>query len=138
MFVSIDADGHPFVGRGYVLPEDEPPIPVCEEHPAGGEVRESDGAGPSTPTARRTVITIRGERPDDDGDDGAIKPPAERLVGELTAHRTLALRNAVANNPKVAVKALLHKLFLDAFQLSAPGDVPGSLSAACVLPRPGD
>jgi ParB family chromosome partitioning protein len=35
---------------------------------------------------------------------------------ELTAHRTLALRDAVANNPHVAMTALLHKLVIDAFQ----------------------
>ena len=51
----------------------------------------------------------------------AIKPLPERLVSELTAHRTLALRDAVANNPHVAMTALLHKLCLDTFQHSAPG-----------------
>jgi ParB family chromosome partitioning protein len=35
---------------------------------------------------------------------------------ELTAHRTLALRDAVANNPHIAMTALLHKLVADAFQ----------------------
>jgi len=35
---------------------------------------------------------------------------------ELTADRTLALRDAVANNPHVAMTALLHKLVADAFQ----------------------
>ena len=39
---------------------------------------------------------------------------------ELTAHRTLALRDAVANNPHVAMTALLHKLCLDAFQRETP------------------
>jgi ParB family chromosome partitioning protein len=39
----------------------------------------------------------------------------------LTAYRTLALREAVANNPHVAMTALLHKLCLDTFQHSAAG-----------------
>jgi ParB family chromosome partitioning protein len=121
VFVSIDADGHLSVDRGYIRPEEEPPIPVCEEHPAEGEVRESDGMAPATSTAQGTIITIGGEQPDDDGDDDSIKPLPERLVGGLTAHRTLALRNAVANSPKVAMTALLHKLCLDTFQHSAPG-----------------
>ena len=34
---------------------------------------------------------------------------------ELTAYRTLALRNAVAENPHVAMTALLHKLVSDTF-----------------------
>ncbi len=43
-------------------------------------------------------------------------------MSELTAHRTLALRDAVANNPHVAMTALLHKLCLDTFQHTAAGN----------------
>src|SRR3546814_5519978 len=39
----------------------------------------------------------------------------ERLIVELTASRTLALRNAVADNPHIAMTALLHKLVSDRF-----------------------
>ncbi len=45
----------------------------------------------------------------------------DRLVSELTAHRTLALQDAVANHPHVAMTALLHTLCLDAFY-HASGD----------------
>ncbi|MDB5661157.1 MAG: ParB domain protein nuclease [Cypionkella sp.] len=45
----------------------------------------------------------------------------ERRVLELTAHRTLALRDAVANNPYIAITALLHKLVLDCFVSRASG-----------------
>jgi ParB family chromosome partitioning protein len=121
VFVSIDADGHLSVDRGYVRLEDEPRVPVGDEDPAEGETCESDGTVPATLAAQRTIITIGGEQPDDDGDDDAIKPLPERLLGELTAHRTLALRNAVANSPELALTALLHKLCLDTFQHSAPG-----------------
>ncbi|MBE7184325.1 MAG: hypothetical protein INR68_07965 [Methylobacterium mesophilicum] len=44
-----------------------------------------------------------------------MKPLPERLMQELTAHRTLALRDAVATNPRVALTALLHKLVTDLF-----------------------
>jgi ParB family chromosome partitioning protein len=62
------------------------------------------------------VITIGGKpaEPEDDEEDG-IKPLPERLVIELTAHRTLALRNALAENPHVAMTLLLHKLLSDTF-----------------------
>ena len=65
---------------------------------------------------QRAVITVGGEaaEPEEDEDD-AIKPLPDRLVIELTAHRTLALRDAVANNPHVAMTALLHKLVVDTF-----------------------
>ena len=121
VFVSIDADGQLAVDRGYVRPGDEPSMPVGDERSAEGEAREAGGTAPAASDVRRTVITIGGGEPDDDDGDDAIKPLPERLVGELTAHRTLALRDAVANNPQVALTALLHKLCLDTFQRSAPG-----------------
>jgi ParB family chromosome partitioning protein len=119
-FISIDPDGRLAVERGYVRPEDEP-APVANEDSVEVGPRSSDGTALAAHGAQRTVITVGGEKPDDDGDDDAIKPLPERLVGELTAHRTLALRDAVANNPRVAMTALLHKLCLDTFQHSAPG-----------------
>jgi ParB family chromosome partitioning protein len=54
-------------------------------------------------------------------EDEGLKPLPERLVTELTASRTLALRDAVANNPHVAMTLLLHKLCLDAFQHGGSG-----------------
>jgi ParB family chromosome partitioning protein len=122
VFVSIDADGRLAVERGYVRPEDEPSMPVGDERPAEADTRESSWTSPADSDVQRTVITIGGGEPDDD-DDGndAVKSLPERLVRELTAHRTLALRDAVANNPQVALTALLHKLCLDTFQHSAPG-----------------
>jgi ParB family chromosome partitioning protein len=119
-FISIDPDGRLAVERGYVRPEDEP-APVAHEDSLEDGPCDSDGTALAAHAAQRTVITIGGEKPDDDGDDDTIKPLPERLVGELTAHRTMALRNAVANNPHVAMTALLHQLCLDTFQHSAPG-----------------
>jgi ParB family chromosome partitioning protein len=119
-FISIDPDGRLAVERGYVRPEDEP-APAADEDSVEDGRRASDGTALTAQAAERTVITIGGEKPDEDADDDAIKPLPERLVGELTAHRTLALRDAVANNPHVAMTALLHKLCLDTFRHSAPG-----------------
>ncbi len=119
-FISIDPDGHLAVERGYVRSEDQPG-PVANEDSVEYGPRGSDETALAAHAAQRTVITLGGEKPDDDGDDDAIKPLPERLVGELTAHRTLALRDAVADNPHVAMTALLHKLCLDTFQHCAPG-----------------
>ena len=44
-----------------------------------------------------------------------MRPIPDRLVTELTAHRTLALRNALANDPDVAFLAALHVLCLKLF-----------------------
>ncbi|MCC8430099.1 ParB N-terminal domain-containing protein [Reyranella aquatilis] len=119
VFVSIDVDGRLGVDRGYVRPEDELPVSVAD-HNTENEPRAAEGGEPDAPPPR-AVITIGGQQQEnDDSEDDAIKPLPERLLGELTAHRTLALRDAVANNPHVALTALLHKLCLDTFQHSAP------------------
>ena len=44
-----------------------------------------------------------------------MKPLPDRLIIELTAHRTLALRNALANDPAVAFQAVLHNFVLATF-----------------------
>ena len=82
-----------------------------------GSLESSD---PAAPSIQRAVITIGGQSAEaEDDEEETIKPLPERLVMELTAHRTLALRDALANNPHVALTALLHKLVTDTFQRSS-------------------
>ena len=114
VFVSIDADGSLSVDRGFVRPEDVPPVRADGEEGSETDTESVDAARPSV---QRAVITIGGQpaESDDDDEDDGIKPLPERLVIELTAYRTLALRNAVAENPHIAMTALLHKLVSDNF-----------------------
>jgi ParB family chromosome partitioning protein len=114
VFISIAHDGSLAIDRGYVRAEDEAPKPSAEAD--NGET-EGQSSNPDAPVVQRAVITIGGQ-PVEAGDeeDDAIKPLPDRLITELTAHRTLALRDAVANNPHIAMTALLHKLVLDTFQ----------------------
>lgn len=44
-----------------------------------------------------------------------MRPIPDRLVTELTAHRTLALRDALAKDPDIAFVAALHVLCLRLF-----------------------
>ncbi len=120
VFVSIDSDGSLLVERGYIRPEDETPV---EPEDGDGVEAEAASVDPDTPGAQRTVITVGGQSTEPEDEDGgdAIKPLPERLVTELTAHRTLALRDAVAGNPHVAMTALLHKLVRDRFGIRASG-----------------
>jgi ParB family chromosome partitioning protein len=111
--VSIGHDGSLLVDRGYVRPEDEVPG-AGEEQDAGGEA-DQDSADGSTLAVQRAVITIGGQAPAEEDDGDAIRPLSDRLLGELTAHRTLALRDAVASQPHVAMSLVLHRLCLDAF-----------------------
>ncbi|MFG1305198.1 ParB N-terminal domain-containing protein [Xanthobacter autotrophicus] len=115
VFVSIAGDGSLSVNAGYVRPEDE-----AQAEPEGDESADAtgDARDVATPGVQRAVITIGGqpaESEDDDEEEDSIKPLPERLVIELTASRTLALRNAVADNPHIAMTALLHKLVSDTF-----------------------
>ncbi|PZP61517.1 MAG: chromosome partitioning protein ParB [Delftia acidovorans] len=117
VFVSINRDGDLVVDRGYVRPEDEAPVVDGGEESDG----DHDAAAPAIGTdgaIQRAVITIGGQaaEPEDDDEEDVIKPLPERLVIELTAHRSVALRDAVGANPHVALTALLHKLVRDTFQ----------------------
>ena len=117
---SLHADGGKLsVDRGYVRPEDEPPAAVDID---GGPETDGEASEPSAPAVQRAVITIGGEAQAEEDEDDTVKPLADRLVSELTAYRTLALREAVGNNPHVAMTALLHKLCLDTFQHAASGN----------------
>ncbi|WP_157343786.1 ParB/RepB/Spo0J family partition protein [Bradyrhizobium pachyrhizi] len=117
VFVGIDAEGLLSVDRGYVRPEDE--LPVAEpEQDSDGEPADAalGGAEPSTPAIQRAVITIGGQvtEPEDEDDD-ALKPLPDRLLNELTAERTLALRDKLATTPSVAFQSVLHKFCMDVF-----------------------
>ena len=119
VFLTINRDGELVVDRGYVRPEDEAPLVI------DGEDSGSEGDDPEfvdgTESVQRTAISIGGQPVDgEEEDDGVIKPLPERLVGQLTAHRTLALQQALAENPHVAMTALLHRMVMERYSYSAP------------------
>ncbi|MET4386701.1 ParB family chromosome partitioning protein [Bradyrhizobium sp. F1.4.3] len=118
VFVSIDSEGRLSVDRGYVRPEDvfsaaEPDVGQ------GGDTQSIEGKAAAT-SIQRTVIAVAGGGADaEEDDEDATKPLPDRLITELTAHRTLALRDALAENPAVAFQAVLHNFVLTAFYRSA-------------------
>lgn len=128
VFVTLDRDGGLAVYRGYVRPEDEPREKTVanfgDELGAGGQGADGSDSAYQLPagTSAPTVITSGGQPfsagLSDDEDDGALKPLPERLVMELTAHRTLALREAIGRSPDVALTLLLMKLVNDTFRSS--------------------
>ena len=127
VFLSLDRDGQLSVQRGFVRAVDEiAALTGDEDDDVPGSVGQGGQTG-ADPTTSRTVITVGGQ-PDvvggggEEDEDGLLKPLPERLVTELTAHRTLALREAVGNHPHVALTLLLHKLVTDTFRsVSASG-----------------
>ena len=138
VFVSIDVDGNLSVDRGYVRPEDEAPIAIDGEDDGGVGPNAPASAGPSTPNVQRAVITIGGQVEQEEDEDDVIRPLPDRLVSELTAHRTLALRDAVGEQPACRVDGSSAQTLPRHFPTQCVGRVPGSFGAACLLPRPGD
>jgi ParB family chromosome partitioning protein len=133
VFVTFDREGALVVHRGFVRPDDEAPEEAAvnsadaqagdtggqDDHAAGSNFDVGQGTRMGS---AGTVITSFGQpasaQPEDE-DDGALKPLPERLVMELTAHRTLALREAIGRSPDVALTLLLLKLVTDTFRTSS-------------------
>ena len=114
VFVSIDSEGRLSVDRGYVRPEDEAP---AVDSGLGQSVDASSTEGhEASASVQRTAISVAGHPADTEEDDeDAAKPLPDRLITELTAHRTLALRDALAENPAITFQAVLHNFVLTAF-----------------------
>ena len=106
-FVSIDGSGGLRVERGYVRPEDESAVEV-EDGPVGTTV------DPDTDDAAADASYPVADQDEEDDDDGT-KPLSDRLICELTVHRTMALRDALAGDPQLAMLACLHAMVLQLF-----------------------
>ncbi|ACL62434.1 ParB/RepB/Spo0J family partition protein [Methylobacterium nodulans] len=117
-FVSLDHDGELRIERGYVRLGD---LPI--ESPAAPE---GDAAGVpegETPAVQCVVFTIggapQGTEPAPEPDEAETdRPLTERHMMELTTYRTLALREALADDPDAAFLAVLHAMVLRVFHLS--------------------
>ncbi len=116
VFISIGTDGTLHVERGYVRPEDEEPVAIGESGEAEEDVgKESTTAKPNGASATsHGTSSASGHRPVASDDEG-FRPLSDRLMTELTAHRTLALREAVGNDADTAHLAILHALCLKLF-----------------------
>ncbi len=110
VFISIDSAGVLLVERGFVRSEDEPPVENADRD------ADEDESASERLTATGTDADTDDDIVDDDPDeDAGGRPLSDRLMTELTMHRTLALRDAVANDPDVALRAALHSLCLKLF-----------------------
>jgi ParB family chromosome partitioning protein len=108
-FVSIAHDGAVRVERGYIRPEDELPVePESEPATDDGVVRAMAARNDDD------IVTASEPAPEPEEDEG-LSPISDRLLTELTAHRTLGLRQALGERPAVALLAALHALSLKAF-----------------------
>jgi ParB family chromosome partitioning protein len=112
-FVSVDGSGALRIERGFVRPEDEVPVTPVKQPD-----REPEAEAASLPTRTPVDPTITAEpetTPAEPEEDEGLKPLPDRLLTELTAHRTLALRHALGDAPDIALLAALHALCLKLF-----------------------
>lgn len=115
VFVSVDHDGRLRIERGFVRPEDRVALRAASSTTGEQQVMSGDGvASASHPTTNADV--------DDAEEMETASRLSDRLVAELTAHRTLALREAVAENPDTALLAMSHALALKTFYRGAGSD----------------
>ena len=109
-FISIGVDGRLRVERGYVRPEDElavqpePDVSADDDHQRALAARFEDADA-------AVAVAPEAEPEEDEG----LSPISDRLITELTAHRTLGLRHAIGERPDVAFLAALHVLTLKTF-----------------------
>ena len=108
-FVSIDAEGRLRVQRGYVRPEDEPQVEVeasVADSAGGNDAHAKDGTNSHNDHFADRTTASSGQTADEMAEpeeDEGLKPIPDRLLTELTAIRTVALREAVGRSPEVAL-----------------------------------
>ncbi|MBN9245784.1 MAG: ParB N-terminal domain-containing protein [Mesorhizobium sp.] len=115
VFVTLGANGQLQIDAGFVRPEDEPRVETDEDD-EGADGEDVDTSNVDDDDAvvvngRSLSQTSEAEEPEEDG----IKPLPDRLVFDLTAQKTLALRNALASDVDIAFVAVLHALVLQVF-----------------------
>ena len=96
LFVALDHQGEVRVERGFLRPVDE--------------VAQEDEPTPEGEPGEKARV-----EPEEAVDDAQPAPLSDKLVTDLTAHRTAALRDSLAEHPAVALLAVIHALVLRLF-----------------------
>jgi len=124
--ISLDQDGEMIISAGWVRPEDDPLLDRHEAEAPSPTETSLVARGPSnTGEAAEGAASGQPAKPGDqnpeaDTDEG--DGISERLRAELTATRTVALRDAVGSNPRVAMTAMLYQLVCGEFRVSQAMD----------------
>ncbi|TPL46556.1 ParB/RepB/Spo0J family partition protein [Mesorhizobium sp. B2-4-6] len=109
-FVSIGVEGQLRVERGYVRPEDEVTAEPESELSANSEDQHAAAA------RYEGAEAVDKAEPEAEAEEGeGLSPISDRLMTELTSHRTLGLRHALGERRDVAFLAALHVLTLRTF-----------------------
>jgi len=111
--------GAPRVERGFVRPQDEPvPDPQDEADDGEGQTADASDAPEDGAPEGSGEDKQASDAEEPVGDPAAPLP--DRVIAELTAHRSAALRDALAQNPDLAQVALVHVLVSRVFAMGYP------------------
>ena len=87
-------------------------------HPAGTTARRRDGSGDGSEAGGRGAMHRTCKRPASES-----RPEfSEKLMRDLTAHRTAAIQAALMQNPRVALVTLVHRMAETVFGLYGRGN----------------
>lgn len=135
VILTIAVDGSLRIDRGYVRTEDEPKAePVT---PAHDDDAAHDGAGAedeATNEGESSSTTTFRPAPEPEDKSPAL---SATLLAELEAHRTAGLQAALAWQPELALRVMVHTLATDALYsgygetILALHTYPPALAAAC-------
>jgi ParB family chromosome partitioning protein len=109
VFVALGYDGKIRIERGFVRPEDEPPVESGPEAEGEAAAELSGEAGTGDDPETGTYASTEEDEPD------GLSPLSDKLVEDLTYHRTAALQDQLADQPGVAVSVIAHALALREF-----------------------
>lgn len=107
VFVVLNHDGAVRVERGFIRAEDE--AVAFAQPEAEGDAVEPEAAADEQAEDGAEIEPVEEE------DEEPGKPISDSLTRDLSAHRTLALRVALAERPDMAVIALTHTLTAQTF-----------------------
>ena len=120
VFVVLSHDGEARIERGFIRPEDEAPESEEERVEDGSTVIDGvrvngDGEVMDDGEHNGDGHPVSGHEPEgeDAAEDG--KPLSDALIRDMTAHRTLALRLALGEQPDMALIAATHALAAQTF-----------------------
>lgn len=124
VFVVLNYDGEARIERGFIRPEDEAPEPEEPEAEDGSTVIDGvrvnahgEVMDDGDYDEHGNHVSASDAEDEDAEEDG--KPLSDSLIRDLTAHRTLALRLALGEQPDMALIAVTHALAAQTFYRGA-------------------
>ncbi|MDP1630260.1 MAG: ParB N-terminal domain-containing protein [Caulobacter sp.] len=117
VFLFLGQDGQVRTERGFIRSRDEATEPVEDGDNDEDAVQTKDGDAAGSPSNDQ-----------DQEEDNVLAPLSERLIADLTAHRTAGLADRLAQEPDVALCAVIHALVLRCFY-------SGEAAATCLEVR---